>query len=74
MRAYRRLHGAIKSRITAAIDGLSIDPRPAGTVKLAGSDDFRIRVGDYRIVYAVDDSRRIVIVARVAHRSEVYRH
>jgi mRNA interferase RelE/StbE len=73
VRAYRRLHGSIKSRIAAAIDRLAIDPRPAGTLKLAGSDDLRIRVGDYRIVYAVDDSRRILIVARIAHRSEVYR-
>jgi mRNA interferase RelE/StbE len=40
---------------------------------LAGRDNFRIRVGDYRIVYAVDDSERLVIVARIAHRREVYR-
>jgi mRNA interferase RelE/StbE len=40
---------------------------------LAGRDDFRIRVGDYRVVYAVDDSERFVIVARIAHRREVYR-
>ena len=42
-------------------------------MKLAGRDDFRIRVGDYRIVYAVDDRNRQVIVARIAHRREVYR-
>ena len=42
-------------------------------VKLAGRDDYRIRVGDYRIVYALDDEERIVIVARIAHRREVYR-
>jgi mRNA interferase RelE/StbE len=63
----------MKARIAAAIDGLAINPRPAGAAKLAGSDDFRVRVRDYRIVYAVDDSRRIVIVARIAHRREVYR-
>jgi mRNA interferase RelE/StbE len=57
----------------AAIDDLSTDPRPTGTAKLAGSDDFRIRVGDHRIVYSADDSRRMVIVARIAHRREVYR-
>jgi mRNA interferase RelE/StbE len=44
-----------------------------GSVKLAGRDDYRIRVGDYRIVYAVDDKERLVIVARIAHRREVYR-
>jgi mRNA interferase RelE/StbE len=73
MRAYRRLHGSIKSRIAAAIDGLSNEPRPSGIAKLAGSNDFRIRVGDHRIVYAVDDLRGIVIVARIAHRRDVYR-
>jgi len=52
---------------------LSKEPRPFGVAKLAGHDDFRIRVGDYRIVYAVDDENRLVIVARIAHRREVYR-
>jgi mRNA interferase RelE/StbE len=56
-----------------AIDALSAEPRPAGATKLAGRDDFRIRVGDYRIVYAVDDRNRQIIVARIAHRRDVYR-
>lgn len=43
-------------------------------VKLAGRDDFRIRVSDYRIVYAVDDAGSLVIIARIAHRRDVYRH
>jgi mRNA interferase RelE/StbE len=41
--------------------------------KLAGLDDYRIRVGDHRIVYAIDEGKRLVIVARIAHRREVYR-
>jgi mRNA interferase RelE/StbE len=69
----KRLHGSIKSRIAAAIDGLAVNSRPTGVAKLAGLDDFRIRVGDHRIVYAVDDSRHVVLVARIAHRREVYR-
>lgn len=72
-RSYNRLSGKLRDRITAAIDGLAADPRPVGVAKLAGRDDFRIRVGDYRIVYTVDDDRRIIIVARIAHRREVYR-
>jgi mRNA interferase RelE/StbE len=72
-RAYRRLHGRIRDRIQAAIDGLAHNPRPSGVMKLAGRDDYRVRVGDYRIVYAVDDDDRLVIVARIAHRREVYR-
>jgi mRNA interferase RelE/StbE len=52
---------------------LASDPRPTGTAKLAGRDDYRIRVGDYRIVYAFDDDARLVLIARIAHRREVYR-
>lgn len=57
----------------AAIDDLAINPRAAGAAKLAGRDDFRIRVGDYRIVYAVDDRNLLVVIARIAHRRDVYR-
>ena len=72
-RAYRRLHGKLRDRIRNAIDRLGDSPRPTGVVKLAGLDDFRVRVGDYRVVYSVDDRKRLVIVARIAHRREVYR-
>lgn len=71
-RSYRRLLGPLRERIRAAIDDLAVDPRPPDAVKLAGRDDYRIRVGDYRIVYAVDDDDRLVIVARIAHRRDVY--
>ena len=73
VRAFRRLRGAVRDRIETAIDGLAADPCPRGAAKLAGRDDFRTRVGDYRIVYAVDDAERLVLVARIAHRREVYR-
>lgn len=72
-REFRRLQGSLRDRIRTAIDGLAANPRPRGAVKLAGRDDYRIRVSDYRVVYAVDDSERLVIVARIAHRREVYR-
>lgn len=42
-------------------------------MKLAGRDDFRVRVGDYRIVYAVDDAKDFVLIAKIAHRRDVYR-
>lgn len=73
IRAFGRLRGRLRERIKNAIDGLAADPRPSGAVKLAGRDDFRIRVGDYRIVYAVDDAEQLVLIARIAHRREVYR-
>lgn len=72
-REYRRLHGALRDRIGDTVDALATEPRPRGVVKLAGRDDYRVRVGDYRVVYAVDDSERLVLVARIAHRREVYR-
>ena len=72
-REYRRLQGPLRDRIQSVIDSLADDPRPVGVVKLAGRDDFRVRVGDYRVVYAVDDAERLVIVARIARRREVYR-
>ncbi len=49
-------------------------PRPHGSEKLSGPDQlYRIRAGDYRIVYAVDDDRMLVLVVKVGHRREVYR-
>lgn len=62
------LGGPIPTRLR----NLSNMPRPPGVFKLAGAGDFRIRVGDYRVVYAVDDRNR-VIVGRIAHRREVFR-
>jgi mRNA interferase RelE/StbE len=65
---------AIK-RIVKAIDGLSTDPRPVGAKKLKGSDEnlYRIRSGDYRIIYAINDGVRIVNIRRIRHRRDVYR-
>ncbi len=72
-RAYRRLQGPRRERIGAAIDALAREPRPRGVQKLAGQDDYRMRIGDYRIVYAVDDRERLILIARIAHRRDVYR-
>lgn len=72
-RTYRRLRGPARERIGEAIGAFAADPRPRGAVMLAGRDDFRIRVGDYRIVYAVDDESQVVLIARIGHRREAYR-
>ena len=65
----------ISRRVTRAIDPLADDPRPPGCEKLrAGAgDEYRIRVGDYRILYKVDDDAHVVLIVRVRHRREVYR-
>ena len=61
-------------RIVAAVRALEEEPRPAGTRKLAGSDHTnRIRVGDYRVVYTVDDQQKFISVDRVRHRKDAYR-
>ena len=73
-RQFRRLDTFIQKRLKPHIDGLAIDPRPAGTVKVAGESDlYRIRVGDYRIVYYVWDAEKHILIAKIAHRREVYR-
>lgn len=62
-------------RIVKAIDALSDDPRPSGARPLVGYPDLcRVRVGDYRVVYTVQDSQLVVLALRVAHRSTVYRN
>ena len=69
-----RLASAVHDRVVTAIQALATNPRPPGCRKLAGSkNDWRIRVGDYRIIYEIADEIRIVRVNRVRHRREVYR-
>ena len=63
-----------RQRATAIIRGLSGNPRPQGSLKLAGAPDaYRIRFGSYRILYTVSDRVRIVTVIKIAHRREAYR-
>ena len=62
-----------RRRIIARIRSLADDPRPAGCVKLSGSAKYRLREGRYRIVYAVEDDRLVVLVVKVGHRKDVYR-
>lgn len=59
-------------RIDAAIRGLAEEPRPVGAVKLTGLDAMRLRVGNYRVIYVVDDTVAIVSVTKIGHRREVY--
>jgi mRNA interferase RelE/StbE len=69
---------SIPSRIVEIIEeklrSLAENPRPAGCKKLRGRDEaWRTRVGDYRIIYEIDDAQTTVTVAKVGHRSEIYR-
>lgn len=70
----RRLAAEIFQRVIAAIQGLANDPRPEVCKKLVDSgDDWRIRVGDYRVLYEVDDQHQVVRIMRVRHRRDAYR-
>lgn len=65
---------ADRRRIVERVQALADDPRPPGSEKLAGRKDrLRIRQGDYRVVYSVDDENRSVIVVKFGHRKDVYR-
>lgn len=65
---------ADRQRVVSRIGELAVNPRPVGSEKLAGHEDrYRIRQGRYRIVYAVDDQERSVVVFKVGHRKDVYR-
>ena len=70
----RRLSQAVVARVVKRIEGLKSEPFPPQAIKLSGVERlYRIRVGDYRIVYEVDRQARVVIVHYVRHRREVYR-
>jgi mRNA interferase RelE/StbE len=69
-----RLPGQLFERILVTLSALGEDPRPHGCENLHAPDDgFRVRVGDYRILYDIDDARQEVVVLRVKHRREAYR-
>jgi mRNA interferase RelE/StbE len=61
-------------RVLKRIRSLAEDPRAAGCEKLSGQERYRVRQGNYRIIYEIQDQRLIVIVVKVAHRREVYRN
>ena len=74
LRQLRKLDGAALRRVQAAIELLADEPRPSGARKLVGGDgEWRVRTGDYRIVYEVNDGVLLVLVVAVGHRREVYR-
>jgi mRNA interferase RelE/StbE len=70
----RRIQKSIIPTILENIEALKENPRPAGCRKLLGSESaYRIRVGDYRVVYTIEDTIRIVEIDRIRHRKDVYR-
>lgn len=69
-----KLDAPVRRRIGAAIDGLVDNARPQGAKKLQGSDDlWRIRIGDYRVIYQIHDRQLLVIIVTIGHRGDIYR-
>jgi mRNA interferase RelE/StbE len=62
-----------RERIIVAIRNLADNPRPAGSKKLTGRNAWRIRIGDYRVIYEIEDNKLIILVVDVGHRKEIYR-
>lgn len=60
-------------RVTEAIQNLAENPRPAGCKKLKGRQGYRIRVGDYRVAYEIEDDKLLLLVIDIGHRREIYR-
>ena len=63
-----------RSRIISAIRDLAHDPHPRGSKKLSGRAAWRVRAGDYRVIYEIHDDRLVVLVVAIGHRRDIYRH
>lgn len=72
-KSLERLEKQDQLRIYAAIELLGDNPRPPLAVKIKGSDYFRVRVGDYRILYSIDSGRLIILIIDLGDRREIYR-
>jgi mRNA interferase RelE/StbE len=73
-RQLAKLERRVQQRMARAINGLATDPRGANATKLRGAADvWRIRVGDYRVLYEIHDRQLVVLVIAVGHRASVYR-
>jgi mRNA interferase RelE/StbE len=73
-RQVKKLPRPARDRLLASIESLSNDPRPPGSTKLVGEETaWRLRIGDYRVVYDIVDDVLTVLIVRVGHRGEIYR-
>jgi mRNA interferase RelE/StbE len=73
-RDFKSLDGSIRGRIKQRIDSLAENPYPSGIKKIEGEEElYRLRVGDYRILYQVKSKILLVLIVRIGHRRDVYR-
>jgi mRNA interferase RelE/StbE len=73
VRALRKLSTSLQRRIIAKIETLADNPRPPSAIKMSGHDVYRLRVGDYRVIYAIADEQLVVLVVEIGHRRDIYR-
>ena len=72
-RDLQNLPRSVQERAVSAIDALTKNPRPRGVRKLRGTADlWRLRVGDYRVIYRIDDAQRLIDVTHIRHRRDAY--
>ncbi len=64
---------SIRNRIEPRLLALAMEPRPHGSQKLRHTERYRIRIGDYRVIYAINDSERLLVILSIGHRREIYR-
>jgi mRNA interferase RelE/StbE len=67
-----RFHYILYNRILKKLLSLEENPRPKGVKKLTGREEYRVKVGDYRILYRIDDKNRVVTISGIGHRREIY--
>ena len=73
-RQVRKLDAQVRRRVQAVVELLSVDPRPPGAKQLVGGlGEWRVRTGDYRIIYEIHDDVLVVLVLSVGHRRDIYR-
>jgi mRNA interferase RelE/StbE len=72
IRALKRIHPEDKERVQGAIALLGQDPRPPKAIALSGRPGYRVRVGDYRIIYTIQDDVLLVVVVNLGHRRDIY--
>jgi mRNA interferase RelE/StbE len=72
---FKKLPLEVKQRIRIQVEALCLDPRPPGAKTLQGGNgQLRIRVGDYRVIYRIQEEKLLVLVLKVGHRSKIYRN
>ena len=72
-KSLEKLDVVVQKRVVEVIRSLTDNPRPPGSKKMKNRDGWRVRVGDYRVIYGINDETSLVSVAKIGHRREVYR-